>query len=99
VDDHGGGADGGGRIAGLLEDLARAVADVGLRRADVDQVGRVYVEVERRVAQLLRVGALRRLAPALRGREEDLDALGADRLRLAERVLRGEMGADGLQGA
>ena len=42
------GADRGRRVAGLLEDLARAVADVRLRRADVDQVGRVDVDADRR---------------------------------------------------
>ena len=47
VDDHRRGADLGRRVAGLLEDLARAVADVRLRRADVDQVRRVHVEIDR----------------------------------------------------
>ena len=48
VDDHRGGADLGGGVAGLLQDLARAVSDVVARRADVDQVGRVDVEGQAR---------------------------------------------------
>ena len=43
VDDHGGRSNVSGGFAGLLEDLARPVADVVARRADVDQVGRVNV--------------------------------------------------------
>src|SRR5918911_1356289 len=52
VDDHGGGADGGRRLARLAEDLARAVADVVARRADVDEIGRMDVQRQPGVAQL-----------------------------------------------
>jgi hypothetical protein len=98
VDDHRGRPDRGGRVTGLLQDLARAVADVRFGRADVDQVRGVDVDVERRVDQLLGVGALGRLAPALRVREEELQALGPDGLGLTERVVRAQVCADGVQG-
>jgi hypothetical protein len=94
VDDHGRGADLRRGVAGLLEDLPRAVADVVLGRTDVDQVGSVDVDVDRGGAELIRVGAGRRLAPGLRMREEDLNGLGADRLRLGEGLCGGEMSAD-----
>ena len=50
MDDQRLGPDLGRRLAGLLEDLARAVADVAARRADVDQVGRVDVDVALRTS-------------------------------------------------
>ena len=52
--DHRERADGRRRLAGLVEDLARAVAHVRSRRAHVDQVGRVHVDADVRGAQLAR---------------------------------------------
>jgi hypothetical protein len=57
----------------------------------------VHVEVERGRLELLRVGALRRLAPRLRMREEELEAVRAERLGLGEGVLGRDVGADRLQ--
>ena len=65
-------------VAGLLEDLARAVADVVARRADVDQVGRVDVDADRESRSSAALGLGRRLLPALRLGEEDLDAVGSE---------------------
>src|SRR5262249_35704934 len=55
VDDHGRRPDVRGRLAGLLEDLARSVADVVAGGADVDQVWGMDVERRLRRLQLLRV--------------------------------------------
>ena len=94
VDDHRRRPDIRGRVAGLLQDLPRSVADVVARRADVDQVGGVDVDRQRRVAQLGGVLARRRLLPALRVREKDLDAVDPDRIRLRQRLAGGDVRAD-----
>ena len=95
MDDDGERADLRRRLARLLEDLPRAVADVRLGRADVDQVRRVDVDPEVRGLELLGVVSRRRLLPALRVREEELHPLGADLLGLGERVLAPDVCADG----
>ena len=76
VDDHRLGAELGRGVAGLLEDLARAVADVRLRRADVDQVRRMHVDVDRAGADLVGLGVGRGLAPRPGVGQEDLHAVG-----------------------
>ena len=98
MDDHRERADRGRGLAGLGEDLARAVADVRLRRADVDQVGSVDVDADLGRAQLLGVVARRRLLPALRVGEEELDAVGADLGGLGERVAALDVRSDGMPG-
>ena len=95
MDDHRRGVDLRRRVAGLLEDLARPVADVVPRRADVYEVRGVHVEGQCRLPKLGGVAPLRRLLPALRIGEEDLHAVGAERLRLRQRLGRGHVGADG----
>jgi hypothetical protein len=72
MDDDGRGADLGRRVAGLLQDLPRPVADVVLGRADVDQVRGVDVEGQLRLEQLRGVIPRGRLLPPLGVREEDL---------------------------
>jgi hypothetical protein len=78
VDDHPGRVDGRGGLAGLLQDLARSVADVRLRRADVDQVGGVDVDIERRLAKLGGLGVGRGLLVGAGVGEEDLQAVGVE---------------------
>jgi hypothetical protein len=94
VDDHRSSADVRGRLARLLQDLARAVAHVVLWRADVDEVRRVDVEGHVRCTQLAGVVPVVGLLPALRVREEQLHAIRAERLGLGERILRRDVGAD-----
>ena len=86
--------DRGSRFACLLEDLARSVADVALRRADIDQVRGVDVDRDVGVAQLVCVGPRGRPLPALRIGQEDLDAVGSERRGGLERALRFDVGAD-----
>ena len=94
VDDQRGRAQRRGGLALLAQDLARAVADVRLGRADVDQVGRVDVEVDGRVAELGGVVAGRRLLPALRLAVEDLDDLDIQLGGCGERRSVVDVGAD-----
>jgi hypothetical protein len=86
VDDHGRRADLGGRGAGLLEDLPGAVPYVRLRRADVDQVGGVNVEVEVRGLDLIRLGVRRRRLPGAGIGQEDLQASGVELRRRGDDV-------------
>src|SRR5437762_6533487 len=95
VDDDGGGLDLPGRLAGLLEDLSRAVANVAPRRADVDQVGRVDVKRRGRGAQLGRVGTRPGLLPPLRVRQEHLHAVRSERECLLQGVIGRHMRSDG----
>ena len=99
VDDHRGGLDLPGGVAGLLEDLAGAVADVVPRRADVDQIGRVDVDGYRRAPQLRGVGSRWRLPPALRVGEEDLEAVRTQGGCLLQRALRRDVSPDGERGS
>src|SRR4051794_24688265 len=94
VDDHGGGAGLRGPVTGLLENLARPVADVAARRAHVDEVRRVDVQRHPGGPELVRVLARRRLGPALRVGQEDLDTVSAEAGGLLERPLATEMGSD-----
>ncbi len=94
VDDHSRRADLCGRVARLLEDLARAVADVVPRRADVDQVRGVGVERQGGGAQLLSVVPRGWLLPALRVGQEDLDAVGVQALGRLQRRSGGDVCPD-----
>jgi hypothetical protein len=94
VDDDAGGADRRRRLAGLLEDLPRPVADVRLRRADVDQVRRVDVDGERGVADRIGLGVGRGLLVGPRVGKEDLEAVGVELCRGSEQLRPPDVGAD-----
>ena len=76
-----------GRVAGVLQDLARRDAHPVVRRRDVDQVRRVHVQ--RHARRLQRLGVLARfgLLPALRVAEEELHHVGAVGLRRGQGIV------------
>ena len=101
VDDQALGADLGGGVHVLLEQLAARDPDAVVGGGDVDDVGRVHVEVDAGrlgvraqavgAAGVADLGAL----VALRVAEEELHQRGLARLRLGDRVGLLDVGSDG----
>jgi hypothetical protein len=84
-------ADVGRRVAGVLQDLARRDPHPVVRRRNVDQIGRVHVDRQRRGFE--RCGVVARLGrlPALRVAEENLDHIGVFGRGCGQRILRTDM--------
>ncbi len=87
VHDDGRRADLRGRIAGVLQDLARRDPDAVVRRCDVDKVRRMNVKRHGRRFERLGIVAGFRLLPALWVAEEELHHVGAVGLRGGQRVV------------
>jgi hypothetical protein len=94
VHDHRGRVDLGGRVARLLQDLARRNADAVVGRRHIDQIGRVNIQRDGRRLERLGVVTRLRLLPALRVAEEELHRVRAVHLRGRQRVVVANMGTD-----
>ena len=91
VHDHRRRVDLRGRVAGVLQDLARRDAHPVVGRRDVDQVRRMHVQRHARRLQHLRVLAGFGLLPALRVAEEELHHIGAVGLGIGQGVVSVDM--------
>jgi hypothetical protein len=86
MDDHRRGAHIGRSVARLLEEPAPESATGRDGRADIDEVGGMHVDGQRRRLKRGGVWVRRRLLEALRVGHEDLDAIRAERFGLREWV-------------
>ena len=94
VHDHRRGADLAGRVAGVLQDLARRDSHPVVGRGHVDQIRGVHVQRDRRAAQHVGVLAGLGFFPALRVAEEELDRVGVVVERAEKRVVGADVGTD-----